>query len=520
MALQKYDRRVCLPYWDTSLDFLVKNPRKSVVFSEHFLGVQRLDPKYPNGNVGKPFQNWNLTRNLMKAWQRENLIQKSDVEKILRETDVANITADISPNMDLVLEFYHNRIHSWVGGYVSTLETAAFDPVFWMIHCYIDCIWEQFRINQKKNYVDPETYPIGSNNDYHNPNREIRIFGKIANILGLKRSKNESLYLRNRDGYSNIWTEKFYSYALGPTCENKCSKSQWLKCFDETCVSKSVSGKSKKGIFFSPMDLEEQKQRKNKRLENRKGNKLNYVDENNDKTYETNSPMFYDDEQPIQHTYYLDGKRDSRNWVYMAVHVTVFRPDGIQYQSYPVQNGQIQYEYDIFDSQGYRRHKNDINRGHPASFAYCGTSGTGDSKVYVQTVGKNYNGHFLDYSIVDERYPISHSVAYVGVKESEGYMDTEVMFSAYDECGRLCKPMCFVEGSSPPKYKHCTGVMRINNREPLVYHKTLGDAMLYYWEIPSPNTHYSPYSQDIGFCINFLCDSSNKYPWDQDDNNY
>jgi tyrosinase len=39
------------------------------------------------------------------------------------------------------LEDLHNRVHVWVGGTMSEIPVAAFDPVFWTHHAMIDRLW-------------------------------------------------------------------------------------------------------------------------------------------------------------------------------------------------------------------------------------------------------------------------------------------------------------------------------------------------------------------------------------------
>lgn len=39
------------------------------------------------------------------------------------------------------LENVHNAVHTWVGGSMGQIPTAAFDPVFWAHHSMIDRLW-------------------------------------------------------------------------------------------------------------------------------------------------------------------------------------------------------------------------------------------------------------------------------------------------------------------------------------------------------------------------------------------
>jgi tyrosinase len=63
----------------------------------------------------------------------------------------------VEPRYDL--EFHHAAVHVYVGGAMTRLDTATFDPVFFMHHAFIDYIWELFRTNLKAINVNPETYP-------------------------------------------------------------------------------------------------------------------------------------------------------------------------------------------------------------------------------------------------------------------------------------------------------------------------------------------------------------------------
>lgn len=47
----------------------------------------------------------------------------------------------------------HNVIHVAIGGFMQDPRTAAFDPIFWLHHCNIDRLWEEWRQNAA--HVDP-----------------------------------------------------------------------------------------------------------------------------------------------------------------------------------------------------------------------------------------------------------------------------------------------------------------------------------------------------------------------------
>lgn len=67
------------------------------------------------------------------------------------------------------LEGHHNGPHNWVGGHLPLPWVAAFDPVFFMHHAYVDAVWEVFRAQQIRNGIDPgRDYPL-QNEPGHGP---------------------------------------------------------------------------------------------------------------------------------------------------------------------------------------------------------------------------------------------------------------------------------------------------------------------------------------------------------------
>lgn len=51
------------------------------------------------------------------------------------------------------LESAHSAIHFWVGGDMSTINYASYDPIFWAHHCFIDKLW----VDWQKNHPDAFT---------------------------------------------------------------------------------------------------------------------------------------------------------------------------------------------------------------------------------------------------------------------------------------------------------------------------------------------------------------------------
>ncbi|KAI0877194.1 tyrosinase [Hypoxylon argillaceum] len=68
---------------------------------------------------------------------------------LARDEDATSATASrSSATNDINIEFIHNNLHYWVGGmggHMSQIPVATFDPCFWLLHCNIDrlfAIWQ------------------------------------------------------------------------------------------------------------------------------------------------------------------------------------------------------------------------------------------------------------------------------------------------------------------------------------------------------------------------------------------
>ncbi|KAL3859838.1 hypothetical protein ACJMK2_010029 [Sinanodonta woodiana] len=221
-ALREKISSVTVPYWDSTMDDAMINPTESVIWSPAFLGDG-------NGLVDTgPFARWQtmagpLTRNIGQSGQ---LFRQEDIERIKSMTRLGQITEPNAP-VNSSLEFHHSAVHIWVDGQMGTLSTASMDPVFWLHHAYVDYIWEEFRKNQYRYGVDPERdYPDVVNDTFHRADAHMG----LGNLL-------------NRDGLSNVFTSRYYTYEPSPSCSEllpTCG-SRYLKCVIIQGTPKCVS---------------------------------------------------------------------------------------------------------------------------------------------------------------------------------------------------------------------------------------------------------------------------------------
>ncbi|XP_053402713.1 uncharacterized protein LOC123550228 [Mercenaria mercenaria] len=238
--LRREDKTVSLPYVDLRLDHRMDNPVNSFLWSKELLGNA-------NGDVVTGFcAYWKTFRgNLWRNYgRRGQVISPEKVEKILTRCHNEDISFPLKTpgdekEMDFVSEYHHNAIHNWVGGDMGDIDMAASDPVFYMVHCFLDMYWEKFRNRQKTVCgVNPETdYPLQTGGPSHGPNDYMTGFDGLKNIDGLK----------------NFWIEDWFNYEDSPLhckTDGDC-RSRYLYCRYGDCVSHSRRTDYNPGQYFN-----------------------------------------------------------------------------------------------------------------------------------------------------------------------------------------------------------------------------------------------------------------------------
>uniref|UniRef100_A0A914P8B0 Tyrosinase copper-binding domain-containing protein n=1 Tax=Panagrolaimus davidi TaxID=227884 RepID=A0A914P8B0_9BILA len=120
----------------------------------------------------------------------------------------------------VALEFFHANVHFFVGGDMKPPETAGNDPTFYLLHSFVDYIWEMWR--QKRQTRERREREYTEN------------FAECGHPLHFG---NETMHpfeiLLNRDGLSNAYTDEMYEYSIRPNCSHEnvegC-KSKYLFC--------------------------------------------------------------------------------------------------------------------------------------------------------------------------------------------------------------------------------------------------------------------------------------------------
>ena len=180
-----------LPYWDSTLDQGLPDPSSSAIWSDDYLGNL-------NGPVTSGFaQGWSssiscfflggtLRRSAISGpVGRCLLMDNFDIQYVFNKRCFRDITC----NNDCKFENDHAGAHAFVGGHMGFATCAASDPVFFMHHAFIDCIWEEFRKNHQESNIFKE-YPNPVNGDDignpgHGYDQPMNPFGPLLNGHGI-----------------------------------------------------------------------------------------------------------------------------------------------------------------------------------------------------------------------------------------------------------------------------------------------------------------------------------------------
>ncbi|XP_033758417.1 uncharacterized protein LOC117340764 [Pecten maximus] len=199
--------QLTLPYWDCTAEFYansiaVDSARHSAIFSEQFAGSG-------TGYVQDgPFKDWGLFRQVV---EQGDLFSRARIEEL--KSDGTNYLI-ANPFSYYSLEMNHNGIHRFVGGGLLSITLAPRDPIFFLLHCYIDYVWEEIRQAMTDRGLDPSVYPWTWDDD-HSSDKAMSGFPSWT----------------NEEGYSNLWYERHVRYQPSFSCQDgTCSNTEGLEC--------------------------------------------------------------------------------------------------------------------------------------------------------------------------------------------------------------------------------------------------------------------------------------------------
>jgi hypothetical protein len=141
-ALQTINPKVTIPYWDASLD--AQAPQLAPVFAANEFGGNGVAPTQIVANG--PFANWKpfyptrhgLTRQFNAGPGINPWYDPSVINAMLAGSTTFN-------TVQQQLQFgQHGLVHNGVGGDMAAMDSPN-DPLFWMLHAYIDKLWSDWQ---------------------------------------------------------------------------------------------------------------------------------------------------------------------------------------------------------------------------------------------------------------------------------------------------------------------------------------------------------------------------------------
>ncbi|XP_033754771.1 LOW QUALITY PROTEIN: uncharacterized protein LOC117337769 [Pecten maximus] len=569
-ALRQKVPTVTIPYWASSMDSKLRDPTQSGIWSDRFFGngngLVRMGPFADWMTRSGP-----LIRNIGESGGY--LFRDEGIQNVLRETRTAAITEpQAAPNNNL--EFLHGRIHDYIDGQMSMLATSSQDPVFFTHHAYVDFIWEVFRGRQRSLGIDPQSdYPDVVNHTLHTATAPLG-FGNLRNIDSYSNGFIDGIYtyapvpfcsLSDRDcGSPYLRCEINNSQAscvavtgqISPPRQDQSARqpTQVVPNSNNGNNAQRNTNSRAAGIPLGRMggmgqvtgtgqiNNMEARQVQNMARAGGSTSALNrdferrffggmdpdlltpLVDSTSNVTDNQQGQTATSDttqsnvqcpaipiNQGYQNTYNLNGRADIRQWVYLPVKIISRRPPNFRtYRSFPVMDGRVSEESDIYSPLGYDKLKDRFASGKLATTPTCRNGNADSGKVFVQSNGINYLGTYKEYAIVDRRLAISIATTFVAVKSpSEGA--TDVMLSAFDSCGRVCMPFCRNPESNIGEIRPCSGAIRVTTAHPKLYGLDYGEAVLGTWSMTGAGG--CPTLDNDHVFVSFYCDYVETWPF-------
>ncbi|MFL5896901.1 MAG: tyrosinase family protein [Solirubrobacterales bacterium] len=146
-ALRDTGHDVTLPWWDWTRVREVpaaydeeKRPdgKRNPMFSVRINDEALRQGKEGKGDRGSPWLSERPDTYREPGREALRLPAAKQIEKILGYTDFTRFSEE--------LDNYHGEVHMWVGGHMTDIPFAAYDPIFWAHHCMIDRLWRMWQL--------------------------------------------------------------------------------------------------------------------------------------------------------------------------------------------------------------------------------------------------------------------------------------------------------------------------------------------------------------------------------------
>ncbi|XP_045192735.2 uncharacterized protein LOC123549032 [Mercenaria mercenaria] len=466
-ALREKVPSVTIPYWDSTLDLHMVDQRASLIWTPEFMGngngrirtgafagwVTPYGPLMRNFGDGGTMMNWTSIR---------DTFSKSHI------AEITHPQADPKAN----IEDHHGEPHLWVGGHMSPQALAGYDPIFLLLHSFIDLIWELFRRIQRRRGIDPTIdYPFS---DTGPPGHEYNDPSGFGNLL-------------NRHALSDIFTTEMYTYQLPPTCSNEIPTcgSRYIRCDTSDarpkCVAVSIFDTPADEVF-NVSDLTPLRKKRNVPA-------IDSLFIHNDKHVTTymqqleNAVDIKCQKENINDHYVnnfnIDGVTNTNAWSYLPLNVIVKKNNKNQ------SNG---------------------NKLSAAVYPKCEKNNLPLS-VYVESNGLNYRGLYKEIAHVKNDVSVTSSIVYIAIRTPD-VKPSELLLSAYDSCGRICRTFC--QSTTLGAYRPCQGALRVDKRSPHLFGRDANTVSKTHW---IQSEYGVPKLDDSKIFVQVVCDSGLEWPW-------
>lgn len=486
--LRLHDPTVSIPFWASVLDNDMEDHTQSVIWSDSFYGNG--DGEIRSG----PFRNWSqinpetrFTRNV----QRTELYTFDGINRILSRRNNSQILIPTA-EADSDFESQHGGAHVAVGGSMNDLNSAARDPIFFSHHCFVDQIWERFRMNQIRNGINPQNdYPFIANDPRFRPQHRPTANAGFAGLSGA-RTWTQNL------GYINAFSN-LVIYEQVPACP-RCANSPYLYCNRNLrparCVSRTRAEMRRLNDIVGTNGLPGGRVRRQAPVTFPPDGSLDvcpkrtFLNDIETKWIGVSNPTH----APSTH-----------NWAYIPVKVVAKRPS--EYKDFN--------RYSLYN-QGTAAHfglKNEfLKQGLQKRFESCDKYQDAVGKITIVSHGLNYEGYSEEYVLLDNRLGVAEANAFIPIKMPTSTYPAEAIIAAFDSCGRVCKPYCKTgsSGTMATDMKF-TGGVRVSYPQPKQYFDSYADAMLNIWDIPSQSS--CPTINYNNIPISFFCEYTDTWIW-------
>jgi Common central domain of tyrosinase. len=143
--LQQVESDVSLPWWDwrskrSRVEGIpkalsdTKTDNKLNPLNKFHMNIRGNDKEGNRVNINR--DTFRSTGDVLDLGNRQGMLKfnQQDVPELYRLSDFRQFSERLRIG-------WHNFIHVWVGGDMSAVQTAAYDPIFYFHHCNVDRIW-------------------------------------------------------------------------------------------------------------------------------------------------------------------------------------------------------------------------------------------------------------------------------------------------------------------------------------------------------------------------------------------